>query len=111
MPDTLYYDGKCPLCSHEIRLLKRFKGKSLTLIDIHSDDNQQTVLSTQTLLAVLHLQTSDGNWLKGLDATVKAWNHTKFGFLFIPLRWPLIKQLADWFYIKWASKRVCKLNK
>jgi len=58
MPDTLYYDGKCPLCSHEIRLLKRFKGKSLTLIDIHSDDNQQTVLSTQTLLAVLHLQTS-----------------------------------------------------
>jgi len=92
MLDTLYYDGKCPICSHEIRLLEKLKKSSLMLIDIHSNDNQQDLFPPQTLLSKLHLHTSDGNWLKGLDATVKAWGHTKFGFLLLPLRWPLIKQ-------------------
>ena len=84
MNDTLYYDGKCPLCSHEIRLLTRFKSSSLVLIDIYSGNNVQTRYTNEELLSILHLQTRDGKWHKGLDATVKAWRHTKFGFIFIP---------------------------
>ena len=72
MNNTLYYDGLCPLCSHEIRLLKRFKDEALTLIDIHSEQNQQPFFDKITLLSILHLQTSDGQWHKGLDATVRA---------------------------------------
>ena len=110
MLDTLYYDGKCPLCSQEIRLLARFKDTSLTLIDVHSKDNIQTSHTAQTLLAILHLQTKEGQWIIGLDATVKAWGHTKFGFIFSLLRWPIIKQISDWLYLKWAKKRACHIN-
>ena len=110
MTDTLYYDGKCPLCSHEIRLLARYKNASLKLIDVHSQDNIQATHTNQALLSVLHLQTSDGLWIKGLDATVKAWGHTKFKYLVLPLRWPIIKEVSDWFYFKWAKKRACRIN-
>ena len=110
MTDTLYYDGKCALCSHEIRLLARLKDSSLILIDIHGQANQQSTWDKLTLMSVLHLQTSSGKWIKGLDATVQAWKHTKLGFLFIPLRWPVIRTVADYFYTKWANSRVCKLD-
>ncbi len=34
--DTLYYDGKCPLCLREIRLLERLQGGQLELVDAHT---------------------------------------------------------------------------
>jgi len=109
MKDTLYYDGKCPLCASEIRLLMKYKKSSLTLIDIHSQQNNQTLFDKQTLLSVLHMQTCDQRWVKGLDATVRAWRHTHFGILLLPLRWPILKQISDYFYYRWAAKRVCRL--
>lgn len=100
MTDTLYYDSKCPFCSHEIRFFERYKNSSLKLIDVHSEDNIQTSHTDQTLLSVLHLQTSNGQWVKGLDATVKAWGHTKFKYLVLALRWPIIREVSDWLYSK-----------
>jgi len=112
MPDTLYYDGLCPVCAHEIKLLQKLKRDSLTLIDIHSLNSKATDddICRNALLAILHLKTSEGRWLKGLDATVQAWRHTPVGWLLAPLRWPLIKQVADKAYTFWAYKRICKLG-
>ena len=33
--DTLYYDGNCPLCMREIRLLSRIADSGLALVDLH----------------------------------------------------------------------------
>lgn len=112
MSDTLFYDGKCLICSKEIRLLQRMKSTSLRLIDIHSKEcfDASGDKSTLELLNVLHLKTADEKWLVGVDATVKAWRHTSIGWLLIPLRWPLIKPVVDKFYNKWASQRVCNLE-
>jgi len=110
MADTLYYDGNCPLCSYEIRILNRYKDNKLHLIDIHSQDNRQQSKNKLELLLVLHLQTKEGQWLTGLDATVAAWQHTRVGFAFKPLRWPLIKPVSDYVYKKWAVNRQCKLT-
>jgi len=112
MSDILFYDGNCSLCAKEIKLLARHKDSTLMLVNIHSDQKQQYAanFTDLELLSVLHLKTANGEWLKGLDATVSAWKHTKFGWLFTPLRWPIIAAGADWAYQKWANKRACDLG-
>lgn len=111
--DTLYYDGKCGLCNHEIKWLNRFKSEDLMLINIHSMDKAElSQLEPQKadLLTIMHLRKADRSWLTGLDATVKAWRHTSFGWLFTILRWPLIRTLADKLYYSWAEKRANRLG-
>lgn len=112
MQNILFFDGKCSLCAHEIALLKRWKDNDLTLLDIHSEQCQELAdgISTNTLLSILHLKNRDGSWATGLDATVSAWRHTRFGWVFRPLRWAFIAPIADWAYLRWASKRACKLG-
>ena len=113
MADTLhtaelYYDGHCPLCSIEMRHLKQHKRDSLTLTDIHQAAhlNQKT---KRDFLTRLHLRKPDGEMLSGLDASVYAWQQTRFGFLWSLLRWPLVKPLADVVYDKWAKRRFDRL--
>ncbi|MBX2848522.1 MAG: DUF393 domain-containing protein [Acidiferrobacterales bacterium] len=110
--DTLYYDGGCSQCATEMRLLSRLKNQSLELVDIHDNANDSAFNSftKNELLSVLHLKTYDGIWLKGLDATVRAWRHTYFGWLIMPLRWPLISKAADAIYYRWAENRACRLG-
>ena len=103
--DTLFYDGKCPLCTREIRQLERLQQGSLALVDVHRHEPAPGEPDLQSLLLRLHLRTDDGRWLSGVDATVKAWSHTRWGWLFRPLRWPLIGPLADRVYDYWARRR------
>ncbi|HAU67804.1 MAG: DUF393 domain-containing protein [Arenicella sp.] len=119
MQSTLFYDGRCAMCSKEMKLLRRLKRAELRLEDIHKVDLNQwqlpsldkTVPDHRTLfLSVLHLHTETDQWKTGLDATVAAWSYTPIGWLFRPLRWPLIKNIADYVYTKWAGNRACKLG-
>ncbi|RBP48312.1 thiol-disulfide oxidoreductase DCC family protein [Arenicella xantha] len=110
--DTLFYDGACALCSTEIRHLNRLKDSTLQLIDIHAMAATDFPASVNKLelMTRLHLRSADGLWLTGLDATVRAWQHTKFGWLLLPLRWPIFKQISDWCYNRWANNRACKIG-
>lgn len=103
--DTLFYDGICPLCLREIRALERLGDERLQLVDIHSYGPASGEPTRESMLLRLHLRTAEGRWLSGIDATVKAWSHTRWGFLFRPLRWPLLASLADWAYNYWARRR------
>jgi predicted DCC family thiol-disulfide oxidoreductase YuxK len=107
MKNTLYYDGKCPLCAKEIYWLNKLKNNQLELVDLWGADIEVT---QNEMLKILHLRTPTGEWKKGLDANVTAWGHTPIGFLFKPLRWPLIRQVADTLYYKWANNRFCKIE-
>ena len=107
--DTLYYDGRCPLCMREVHLLERISGEGLALADIHSSVVQAGEPSRLLRLTTLHLHTAEGHWLTGVDATLRAWSHTPFGFLFRILRWPLIGRVADWCYSIWARRRYRRL--
>jgi predicted DCC family thiol-disulfide oxidoreductase YuxK len=103
--DTLYYDGNCPLCLREIRALQKLRDERLQLVDIHSYNPAPGEPARESMLLRLHLRTADGGWLSGVDATVKAWSHTRWGFLSRPLRWPLLTPLADRAYDYWARRR------
>ena len=112
--DTLYYDGACPLCAHEMKLLKRLKTSRLALVDIHElrsgeDSQPDSLPGTETLLRVLHLRTGSGEWRQGIDATIAAWSHTRIGWLWRLLSVPGIRWLADKVYYPWARRRYDRL--
>ena len=104
MNPILFYDSTCPLCSKEIRLLKRLSNNRLALVDIHSLNDAHKP-SKQDMLKILHINIGNDQWMYGLDATVHAWSFTPYGFLFKVLRcWPF-KKMADRLYKRWAEKR------
>lgn len=88
-----------------MRQLASLHNDRLELVDIHSHEAQPGEPNRAQMLKILHLQKADGSWLKGLDANVYAWQHTRWGWLFRPLRWPLVRTLADRIYLAWAEKR------
>ncbi len=108
--DILYYDGSCPLCDKEIAWLKKYQRGQLAFKNIHTleDKDLKTNINKQSMLKKLHLRQATGKWVFGLDATVASWSHTPFGFILSPLRWPIIRGLADSAYNHWASKRYRK---
>jgi predicted DCC family thiol-disulfide oxidoreductase YuxK len=109
MPDTLYYDGLCGLCTHEIQTLRRLQRGQLDFADIHQLSAGGSLPSREILLKRLHLRTSEGQWLVGLPATVRAWSHTRWGWLFRPLLWPGLRSLSERLYGRWAERRFRRL--
>ncbi len=108
--DTLFYDGRCPLCLKEMQRLGRLKDDTLALRDIHELPSDAAGLpDRETLLRNLHLQRADGALLTGLDANVAAWQHTRFGPAWRWLRWPPVRLLADPLYRAWARWRYRRL--
>lgn len=108
MTDTLYYDSHCPLCDKEVVRLRDLSGGELELRDIHTVD-ESGLPSRDRLLRTLHLRTGDGKLLQGLEANVAAWQHTRFGFLWRWLQWPLIRVVAGRVYDAWALWRYQRL--
>jgi len=107
--DTLFYDGRCPLCSAEIRRLRRYASPELELCDIHNLPADPSLPPRDVLLKRLHLRTRDDAMLVGLEANIAAWEHTRFSRFWRWLRWPLIGPLARKVYDRWASLRYRRL--
>lgn len=104
----IFYDGACPLCLAEMRQLKkRDKTQSLTLVDIQTEafSRHYPDLDWHQLNARIHAQLEDGTLISGLDVTYQAWKLVGMGWLYAPLRWPLIRNLADAVYIQFAKHR------
>ncbi|SIS69528.1 hypothetical protein SAMN05421760_103277 [Neptunomonas antarctica] len=63
------------------------------------------------LRSELHLKTEDGQWVKGLDANVRAWQHTRYrkvaGLLLDPaFRWLAELGCRTWLaWSQWERKR------
>ena len=106
--DILFFDGQCPLCTKEIQWLQKHQQGTLHFKDIHTLKGDEYPPSKEAMLRKLHLLTKDQKWIFGLDATASAWSHTPYGYLIAPLRWPVIKYIADKTYQQWAKKRYKK---
>ena len=89
--DQLFYDGQCPLCVAEMDKLRTLADGGLDLVDIHTTDEELDLPEREALLGTLHLRRKEGGFLVGMDANVAAWQHTRYGWLWRPLRWPLIR--------------------
>ncbi len=89
-PLTLYYDGDCPLCAREVRLLSRRALETrLVLVDISHGEFDATALgfTLDQMRGSLHARFDDGRWVTGLDATLWSWRAAGLGAWAAPLSW------------------------
>ena len=108
MAFTIFYDGLCPLCEKEMAHLKKYNNEhKLAFVDITDDTFAENYpdLDFDALNARIHGMQSDGTMLIGLDATHKAWSLVGKGWLYAPLRWPLVRFFADKAYLVFARNR------
>lgn len=104
---TIFYDGACPLCCAEMDKLKRDDiNHQIHLINLHNNDfeKQYQHINKISAMKILHGE-YQGNILKGLDVTHRAWTIVGKGFYVAPLQWPVFKQLSHLCYLVVAKYR------
>lgn len=97
--DTLYYDGACPICRSEIQQLQSHADDRLELVDIRQC--QSLPLAKASLLNELHLQKGSGEWVRGYQANLQAWQHTPYRHFATLLSWPIVRFLPAVGYRLW----------
>lgn len=105
---TIFFDGGCPLCVHEMRKLRKLDhhGK-MGFEDIHASDFSARYphIDKQAADTILHAQTNSGDMLYGLDVTHAAWSLVNRGWMIAPLRWPGVSVVSDKAYLFFARNR------
>ncbi|MCX2524257.1 thiol-disulfide oxidoreductase DCC family protein [Larsenimonas rhizosphaerae] len=103
----LFYDGACPLCVREIGHLTRLDEQGrIQCEDIQKDDFEMRwpQVDPQEASSIL-LGYYHGQVIKGLDVTHRAWSLVGRGWLTAPLRWPVVRPVADRVYLWFARHR------
>jgi len=103
----IFYDGYCPLCVKEMDALRRHDARQqIKLVDIQSEQMRHYPNIDKTKAGqILHALTPNGELLLGLDVTYQAWKLVGKGWIYAPLRWSVVKPLADWAYLGFARNR------
>tara|TARA_B100000579_G_scaffold429830_1_gene442234 strand:+ start:2946 stop:3314 length:369 start_codon:yes stop_codon:yes gene_type:complete len=110
---TVFYDGKCNLCSKEINYYKKIAPKNLfQWQDINIDNSalEKKGISTSDALKVLHV-IFNNNLYTGIDAFIIIWNNISYWKIlskFISL--PIIKQISHIAYLIFANWRFNRLE-
>lgn len=112
---TLLYDGGCPLCVREVKLLERRdrlrhgERRQLAFVDIDRDDYDPEAfagISYREAMGRIHAISSSGEVLRDVEVFRRAYALIGLGWLYAPSRWPLLRQLADAAYGLWAGSRL-----
>lgn len=110
---ALLYDGACPLCRREIALVRRLTSKNkVAFVDVHTlaPEHYPPGKNQADLLLDLHLVWPDGHIDQGLDANVRLWRQTPFGWLWRVFDLPLVRPMAHWTYRRWADRRYANMG-
>jgi predicted DCC family thiol-disulfide oxidoreductase YuxK len=106
----LLYDGDCPLCSREIRLLeKRDRGRRRIRFENIAEpsfDPGAYGLDTRDVMARIHGVLPDGTVIEGLEVFRRAYAAVGLGWVMAPTRWPGLRRLADMAYRIFARNRL-----
>lgn len=105
---TLFYDGFCPLCVAEMTKLRKLdQHHRLLLVDVQQQNalDPYPQISKQAALTRLHALNQHQTIITGLDVTHAAWSLVGRGWLTAPLRWPVIRWVADAVYLGFARHR------
>lgn len=110
---TVYFDGKCGLCSKEIRYYQRIAAKSdFEWLDIASDPAPLAPLGIpqETALRRLHARDQTGHMHRGVDAFIVIWRKLPlWNYVALLVALPLIRQIAGFAYNHFADYRFRKL--
>lgn len=87
----VYYDGGCPLCSREIRVMRRLdRHRRLSFLDVARHDVED--MDRGALLRRFHVRGTDGRTISGAAAFAAVWRELPaLGWLG---RWAAIRPVA-----------------
>ncbi|MDZ4820881.1 MAG: DUF393 domain-containing protein [Planctomycetota bacterium] len=105
----VFYDGACPLCLREIKLLRRWDRKgSIRFTDIDSPtfDGEAVGKSYKDLMAQMHGRLPAGEWIQGVEVFRRMYAAVGFRRLVAVSRLPLISQILQLGYLVFAWNRL-----
>jgi predicted DCC family thiol-disulfide oxidoreductase YuxK len=112
---TLLYDGGCPLCLREVKLLgskdQERHGKQLKLafVDIDSAEynpDSYAGISYREAMGRIHAIDASGAVLRDVAVFRRAYDLIGLGWLYAPTKWPLLRPLTNLAYGIWANLRL-----
>lgn len=105
----LFYDGECPLCIREVRMLRRLDRKQrigFTDITAQGFDAAGTGVSQQALMDRIHGRLPDGSLIEGVEVFRRLYTAVGFGKAVALTRLPGVSQLLDLGYRLFAKNRL-----
>jgi predicted DCC family thiol-disulfide oxidoreductase YuxK len=105
----VFYDGACPLCMREIRMLKRLDRKGRILFtDIAAEgfDAATVGLTWEALMDRIHGRLPDGTVIEGVEVFRRLYAAVGFGALVKVSRAPGVSQVLDVAYRLFAKNRL-----
>ena len=110
--DSCHYDGKCGLCSKEIRYYQQIPARTFVWYDIasHPHHLEPFNVSQEQALRRLHALTKEGSLVVGVDAFCTIWRELSgWRWLGMVVSLPVIRQCAQLGYNWFADYRFCKI--
>lgn len=105
----VYFDGDCPLCAGEIRLLRWLDRRGhITFCDIAAPDfdPKATGLSMDELMASIRGRDAHGNLVEGVEVFRLLYGAVGLWWLMPVTRLPGISHSLDWLYARFAANRL-----
>lgn len=106
---TILYDGDCPLCVREARVMRRLdKGRGrlgLENIAAPEFEPERYGLTFEQAMGAMHGVLPDGSLVKGLEAFQRAYAAVGRGWVMSWTALPIIKPIADAAYRWFARNR------
>ena len=105
----VFYDGACPLCMREIRMLQgRDRSQRIRFVDIAADgfDAASLGLTWKALMDRIHGRLPDGTLVEGVEVVRRLYAAVGFGRLVALTRLPGVRQLLDLAYRVFAKNRL-----
>lgn len=105
----VFFDGECPLCMREIRMLqRRDKHRKIKFTDISSEnfDEDSVGISWNNLMDRIHGRRPDGTIVEGIEVFRELYSAIGFGPVVALTRLPGISQILNLGYHLFAKNRL-----
>ena len=105
----VFYDGECPLCKREIRMLRgRDRRQRIRFTDIAAESFEAFSLGVtrEALMGRIHGRLPDGKLIQGVEVFRRLYAAVGFARLVAVTRLPGITQLLDVAYHAFARNRL-----
>ena len=111
---TVFYDGKCGLCSKEINHYRKIAPSNIFNwqdITESADELNKEGISLSEGLRLLHAKDEEGLVHVGVDAFILIWKQLRrWRVLGLLVGLPIIRQIANTAYLTFANWRFKKLE-
>lgn len=105
----VFFDGDCPLCRHEIAMLRRLDSRrQIRFTDIAAEDfNPQACgIPWDRLMSEIHGRLPDGSWITGVEVFRRLYAIVGCRWLIPVTRVPGIRHVLEWGYRMFARNRL-----